>query len=152
MTDRAPFEVHVYACPDDQRPAARQVMADLCLMAGWGAEDDGGQLSLEFAYCAEEMATETVPDICRALREAAPGASFVMWGSPDAFGNLGALFAPSLGLFTGDCDRAGEVICSYARLREVLASVAGRADPDSAIATTMGEPWAEDYRTARQAG
>jgi hypothetical protein len=148
MAGHSPFRVFIYACPASERPAAQAVVTSRGLRPDWGAEDDGGQLTLIFPYAAEELTADAGPDLCRALRKAAPGASFVMWQDPWTAGDPGDLiaYAPALGIFGGRCDGGGDVVLSFAEIWSVLSSPAGRADPAAALAHAAGEPWAEDYR------
>ena len=58
-----------------------------------------------------DIVCDTVPDIAAALREAAPGASWVTWEEPCATGPGRAIaFTPALGEHHGECDRSGEIL------------------------------------------
>jgi hypothetical protein len=50
---------------------------------------------------------------------------------PCAGGDLGDLvpYAPGLRVFSGSRDRGGDMVLSFAEIREVLLTPAGRADP-----------------------
>lgn len=116
------FDELKLACVDDDPPAAR---AGIYLGATYTSTQGG--------YGA--VADEHLPAVLRAV---APGATWLAWDDPHE-GCLGAaaLYAPDLGVWTGECDSSGEIYVPAAALPgpEVL-----QADP-AALAAVTGLTW-----------
>jgi hypothetical protein len=155
MGDRSYFQVHVYDCPEDQREAARLVIADYVTAA---AEDH--VLDLTEAYTEEEVSCGSADELAPRLEEAAPGCSFVLWEDP-TYVWLGSIRArtPALGSFAADCDAHGHPVFTLSEVMAVLKSdqVTACDDPDNsdgmllkgvpaALARAFGDPWLEDWR------
>jgi hypothetical protein len=86
-------------------------------MPGAGDErysiDDVPVVTIGERYLAQDVSCSSAGEYGDALREAAPGASFVLWEDP-AYEWLGTLYAyaPDLGVFTAECDQDGTVVLS----------------------------------------
>lgn len=155
MGDRTYFQVHVYDCPEDQREAARLVIADYVTAA---AEDH--VLDLTEAYTEEEVSCGGADELAPRLEQAAPGCSFVLWEDP-TYVWLGSIraYTPALGSFAADCDASGQPVFTLSEVMAVLQSdqVTACNDPDdsdgmllkevpAALARAFGDPWLEHRR------
>ena len=155
MGDRTYFQVHVYDCPEDQREAARLVIADYVTAA---AEDH--VLDLTEGYTEEEISCGSADELAPRLEEAAPQCSFVLWEDPkyEWLGSIRA-YTPALGSFAADCDASGQPVFTLSEVLAMLQSdqVTAYNDPDdsdgmlfkgfpAALARAFGDPWLEDWR------
>jgi hypothetical protein len=140
--DRTCLKCHVYNCPEDQEEAAR---AALDQWGPWGEYEGDTDSPVDGLTTATNTACDTVPDIAAALREAAPGASWVTWEEPTT-GHPGRAiaFTPALGEHGGECDASGDMLVSRSGFEALRAQHAGEA-PNSALDIALGGPWARDY-------
>lgn len=163
MSDRTPLQCHVYDCPQEQREAVLRVLVDSYgLDLDWGSADPSAGLCLTQPYTGHDLRVGSAAELAAALREAAPGSSFVLWEDP-AYEWLGSLEAqaPCLGAFSADCDAGGTVLCTLPQASQIIRAAAGRelvingrpaghwvaqetllAEFDKA----MGGPWLRDRR------
>ena len=165
MSDRSTVYFHLYACPEDQRAAAAAALdaEDLYFEFENDAVAAAGQLSLTRPYFAEEYPVGSLGDCARAVREAAPGCSYVAWEEPGTTGP-GEIHAytPVLGLFTAASAGQGE---AFFTLPEATAAIWGTGRPGrlrrllparrSRVAArlhhAMGGPWMDDWESCRDA-
>ena len=142
MSDRTSFQVHVYACPEDQREAALGALTE-----AMGEPDEGEPGELEMMTCYE-ISVGTGADLSAELVKVAPGASFLMWEDP-AYQWLGDLYAytPELGMFTCACDADGTPVMNASQVTRVIEATGGNAEQiTEAIYKAMGDPWLDDWR------
>jgi hypothetical protein len=149
------LQCYIYACPEDQRAAAAEVLSDLDI--GWepGSGETGSPagppaLSLTEPYTDHAASCGTADDLAAELTRAAPGASFVLWEDP-AYSWLGSLqaYTPALGAFSADCDADGNVVFTIGEVTHVLRENAGDADHNvNAMRNAMGVPWTDDWQAA----
>jgi hypothetical protein len=164
MSYRTSFQCYIYACPEEQRPAAVRVLTE---DFGFGMEfacDKGDPLNLAMPYWAEETPLGTGRDVAAALATKVPGASFVLWEDPSDSevgpvpGEVHA-YTPSLGLLRGDCDSGGGVVLGRPAVAEVILG-ATRGVTFRQGATTLrrirkaldealGGPWGDDWKAAQ---
>lgn len=161
MSDRTGFRAYVYDCPEDQREAALTVLAeDYALGVDW-TDQPAGDLDLTSAYTADEITCGSAQEIAKALREAAPGASFILWEDPK-YEWLGDLYAhtPALGEFTAECAESGEPVLNREQVTKVINDAAKDAPGTpggmlrvirDAINRAMGGPWFDDWHAHTQA-
>lgn len=140
--DRTYLKCHVYDCPEDQRDAARAALDE---WGPWGEYQDDPESPVDGWTVAMDIVCDTVPDIAAALREAAPGASWVTWEEPCATGPGRAIaFTPALGEHHGECDRSGEILVGRFDFEALRAQHRGEA-LITAVDAALGGPWARDY-------
>jgi len=149
MGDRTCHQVYVYDCPKDQVRAVQEALEDY----GWEESPKGGRISAIERYFADELSCGTSGDIATALREAAPGASFVVWEDPkyEWLGEMHA-YTPALGEYGAQCDSYGRPVFGWDEITPVLdeAAQAGE-DARAALAKAMGRPWLDEWDARRAA-
>jgi hypothetical protein len=158
MGDRTYFQVHIYDCPEDQREAARRVIADYVTAA-----DEDDVLHLTEGYTEDEVSCGSADELAPRLEQAAPGCSFVLWEDPkyEWLGSIRA-YTPALGSFAADCDASGQPVFTLSEVLAVLKSdqVTACNDPDdsdgtllkevpAALARVFGDPWLKGWRARR---
>ncbi|MFP5070949.1 hypothetical protein ACLFMI_14965 [Pseudonocardia nantongensis] len=122
------FDEHELVCVDDDPTAARAgIYLGATYTSTWGGHG--------------AVADEHLPALLRAV---APGATWLAWDDPheEHLGTV-ALYAPNLGLWTGECDSSGEVYVPAAalgRLEDLL------ADP-AALDAVTGLSWRDRIST-----
>ena len=133
--ERTYLRCYVYACPEEERDAAATAME----FANMEAPEDG-------PWVNEDAPVDSAARLAAALREAAPGASWVLWEDPA--GGTGTLCArtPKLGDFSASCDGGGCVLLTHDEISKVIAQ-AGTAGIAIAAAfdRAMGKPWMDDW-------
>jgi hypothetical protein len=157
VTDRTWFRVHVYACPDDQFEAVAKLLLDDEGLAYEYVDVDVDDIadagvSLNDPLTAAEWPTEhSIEPLAVKLREAAPGASWVMWTDPSS-GGLGQLcaYAPELGPYGPvACDAGGDVVFTLAQVVTAIeqGTRPGEASGQGALVVyeAMGGPWKYDW-------
>jgi Protein of unknown function (DUF3145) len=156
MPERTSFQAYVYSCPEDQRQAAHRVLTqDYRLGLAW-AETAPRQLSLTRPYTARVCLCREASDIAAAMREAAPGASFVLWEDP-AETWLGDLYAytPELGEFNAECDCDGNPAWTPEAVKHAISQITAATPSPSAetvlaeLDKHMGAPWLADWQAHR---
>jgi hypothetical protein len=161
---RTSFQCYIYACPEEQRPAAvRVLMEDF----GFGMEfavDKGDPLNLAVPYWAEETTLGTGRDVAAALVTKVPGASFVLWEDPSdsevgpILGEMHA-YTAGLGLLRGECDSGGGVVLGRSTVAEVvLGATRGVTSRHcrtmlrrirKALDEALGGPWIDDWKAVQ---
>lgn len=144
--ERTYLRCHVYDCPQDQRAAARAALDQW----EWGDSDDP-ESPVDGLAVATDIPVDTVSSIAAALREAAPGASWVTWEEPDPAPGRAIAFTPELGQHEGECGPTGEVLIGRSAFEELRAQHDGEA-LINAIDAALGGPWARDYAARVPAG
>lgn len=145
MSDRTCLRVWVYDIPEDQKPAALEVLQ----------EDYALELEYEpdvlwrDPFYAGEITVSTGWDIAAQLHKAAPGASYMLIEYPSSL-YLGEVYAytPALGSYGGDCDNEGQPVYNHKQVAEMIREAGtGRHVDDllAALGKAMGEPWFEDW-------
>jgi len=150
MSDRTNLQCYIYACPDDQKQAAADALSEMQL--NWGCADaTPRELVLNQPYTEDQARCGSAEELAAELREAAPGASFVLWEDP-AYEWLGSLqaYTPELGEFAGECDADGQVVAVLAGILAEIDKVAGDAAAiRAALHRAMGGPWFDDWSSKR---
>lgn len=145
MSDRAPLQLYVYDCPEDQARALLDVLAETGHLAeGWEG-DPPDTLRLGELYGDNQATLDTVDNLAAELVERAPGASWVAWSDP-AYEWLGTIYyhTPELGLWHADCDAYGGAVFHLPTVRVVL-----DADEDTR-ARLLGLPWVDAIDKLRE--
>jgi len=116
MSDRTYAQIHVYSCPEDQRQALLDVLADE-LQIG---EVDWG--SLPVSLSDDQVRCGTISAHAEEWAEAAPGASWVAWEDPayDWLGTAAYCANGKVALF--DCDAEGTPLVTFGATRKAGAS------------------------------
>ena len=142
MSDRTDMRVWVYDCPPAERAAALAALDGLTTEFMTGQPED--ELDLDEPYYTSEALPGESADIAGALSTAAPGASFLV-REYSTCGNPALLCArtPALGLFSGECDTAGQVVLDRDALHGLARGHAGLLLAAADLAT--GGPWLEDF-------
>lgn len=161
MSDRTNLQAYVYDCPEDQRTAAHDVLAgDYGLGLDWDARKPGSgagdELNMTEAYTDDQMRVGSAREVAEALREAAPGASFVLWEDP-AYEWLGDVFAytPKLGMFSAPCDANAVPMFTGEQMRKLVSEATADVGASAggimlrkireAIDLATGAPWFADW-------
>jgi Protein of unknown function (DUF3145) len=156
MRDYTSFQAYVYACPEKQRAAAHRVLTQEYRLTLEAEVTAPGQLSLTKAYTARDFCCGCAPDVAGALRDAAPGASFVLWEDP-AETWLGDLYAytPALGEFNAECDCGGNPAWTPEAVKQAITQIMAATPSPSAetllaeLDSHMGVPWLADWQAHR---
>jgi hypothetical protein len=142
--ERTYLRCYLYDCPEAERDAAATAM-DYENMSATGEEWVNGDAPVDSAGTLAE-----------ALRDAAPGASWVLWE------DAGMLYArtPELGDFSASCTAGGDVVLTHHEMTEVIGKAAAEPEASSALAMAAviaravdwaaGVPWMEDWAAHRQ--
>lgn len=153
MGDRTNLQVFIYKCPEDQCEAAATLLGDMDI--DWGSVPHvPGTLTLSHPYTRYETSCGTADSLAAELREAAPGASFVLWEDP-AYEWLGSIqaYTPELGAFGAECTEGGEVVFTFAQVADVIAaSPTARSAVRAQLRKAMGGPWLDDWHAHINAG
>lgn len=142
MGDRTTFQVHIYACPEDQREEAFSALGRYI-----GEPDDGDPDGFNMLICYDAR-VGTGSELADELVKVAPGVSFVMWEDPACLW-LGDLYAytPGLGMFTCACDANGTPVMTAPEVTKIIKDTGGDAEQiTAAVYKAMGDPWLEDWR------
>jgi hypothetical protein len=153
MGDKTSFQLHIYACPEDQQAAALAVVNEYELGPEFQQDVTGG-LNLTVPYFEAEVPLYFGDEIAAALIQAAPGASFYLWEDPspsDCGPRLGSLraYTPALGEFTANCDQHGTPLYSGAAIVTALAEATPGTDLQALIWSGTGGPWVDNYAPHR---
>jgi hypothetical protein len=158
MRDRTWFRVHVYACPDDQIEAVAKLLLDDEGLAYEYVDVDVGDngVSLNDPLTAAEWPTDhSIEPLAVKLREAAPGASWVMWTDP-ASADPGQLcaYVPELGPYgPAACNAGGDVLFTLAQVVAAIEQITRPAALSGQVALAvyeaMGGPWEYDWEARR---
>jgi hypothetical protein len=146
--ERTYLRCYLYACPEGERDAAATAM-DYENMS----ESDG-------AWVNSDASSDSSASLASALRDAAPGASWVLWEDPVT--DTGMLYArtPELGDFSATCNGGGDVVLTHTEVSEVIDKVASEwkghggaltmaAAITAAVDRAMGIPWMNDWTEHR---
>lgn len=150
MSDRTILRLWVYDCPDSERPAVLAVTGTYGL--GLEYEDETTWIDPFYAY---EISVGTGIDIRNALREDAPGASFLLIEYPGSL-FLGDVYAytPALGDFHAECNHEGKPAYTAGQITGMIREAGiGRHADDllAALERQMGQPWFDDWHAHTQA-
>jgi hypothetical protein len=144
------MRVWVYACPAGERAAALAALDGLA--AEYVTGRPGDQLDLAEPYYTSEAVPGESAGLAAALRAAAPGASFLI-REYSVVGNPALLHActPALGLFSGECNTAGDVVLDRDGICCLIAGAAGGSEGAparlllTAAGVAAGGPWLADF-------
>jgi hypothetical protein len=149
LMERTYLRCYLYACPEGEREAAAEAM-DYENMSEPNLANEAE------AWVNDDALAGSADHLADALRDAAPGASWVLWEDPVT--DIGTLCArtPELGDFSASCTGGGDVVLTHDQVADVIDAAANEwRTQESALAMAaaiqvavdraMGVPWMKDW-------
>lgn len=136
---RTCLQLTVYAAPPDQVARFLDVIEEYELTDN-GPYADGRVLLLNHTYLNNNIRCGEWGDMCATLKDQAPGATWEAWEDPAAdWLGAYAVFVPSLGEHTAECNADGVTLFTDSEVREFIRRT-GEGD-NEAVDRDLGGPW-----------
>ena len=121
MSDRAPGQIVIYACPEDERGPLIAALEAIEFWEDFGLGQIGAPLKFNTVYGQDQAQMDAYETAAEEAMRAAPGASFATWTDPlYEYDGMAVLHTPELGDYVGRCNAAGEIYLTAAEIRAGL--------------------------------